>query len=132
MINYNGINTNIDSLLKDQGYSISSIESRIVNIISDNDKFFNIYCAIEGDVSDKKSCNLVYRFVKNFITDFVINNIIKDSDYDYIDIVDNIVYENISIFNSLNDELSCYGDKQIKFWEDDEDDLNSYYYSTRL
>lgn len=132
MINYNGIDTNIDEILEDQGYSIFSMEARVKDKISDSDGLFNIYCALEGDVADKRADKIVDKSIKEFISEFVIGNLSKNSEYDYMDIIDEIIEENISEFNSLNDELSCYGDKQLKIWEDDEKDLDSYYYSTRL
>lgn len=132
MINYNGINTNIDEILEDQGYSIPAMESRILNYISNKDKFFNIYFALEGDFSDKKAFIKINKVIESFISDYIIESLDINSEYDYMDTIIEIIENNISYFDSLNEELSYYEEKQRELWKADEDDLNNYYYSTRL
>jgi len=127
---------NLPKLLDDQGYNIDGlIETVIDNIADRQDKFPNIHYGLNGDVADDHAFNTVKEYVIDFIVDNVVDNstVEKDSEeYDIIDIILHIVDDNIDEFYDLDSSLDGYEERQAKIWKDDEDDLNRWWYRTRL
>lgn len=120
-------------LLNDQGYTIEDVYNQVISRISDPDRMFNIYCAIECDVSDRQSISIVQDYVERFVSELIVKDIVNfNPDHDYMDCISDFVDDNISKFNDLNSELEYYGDKQLREWKDEEDELNRYYWSTRI
>lgn len=134
MVVYNGVSTNLDEILLNQDYSISSMEEEIISRIKN--KFENIYYALEGDCSDENASDEVNECVKNFVSDCVIPNL-NNFDFNEEDVIDCIMtivddINNEDYFKDLNDQLESYTDRQYKIWEDDARDLESSYFNSQI
>lgn len=97
----------------------------VVKYATDRDRYFNISCAYDSDVSSNES----RKEVMNLIGEFVDDNIIDEltGEYDYTDETYDLIQDNLDDLKHIDDYFKDYGKKQNSIWQSERDELNREY-----
>lgn len=106
-------------------YDKRKIVDYTIDKIVKDDKFFNISCAYNSDVSTKDSRSEVKSEISNFVDDYIINEL--DGDYEFEDQVDEIMNSESSELKDIDDYFEYFGDLQSKQWSEEKDDQEREY-----
>ena len=107
-------------------YDKREIVNYVLDLILDKDRYFNIQCAYDSDVSSNYSIKEVKSKLLDYVSDMIINEL--DGDPEFEDQVYDIVSEDSSVLDEINDYFKSYGDKQLEIWNDERDSQNREYF----
>lgn len=106
-------------------YDKREIIDYVIKSIIDDDRYFNISCAYDSDVSTKDSVSDVKSKISDFVDDYIINEL--DGDYEFEDQVDEIMNSESSELKDIDDYFEYFGDLQSKQWSEEKDDQEREY-----
>lgn len=119
-------------LLGEQGYTYKSLYDYIIEKITDYNNYPGISLAYEDDSSRSDE---VEDFVKRFIIDYVapkIEELGHDYEYDYTDVFYDLLEENSSEIERLDNEFDDLVARQREEWDDEMNHLRRWYDSQRM
>ena len=93
-------------------YDRREITDYVINQIIDDERYFNIKCAYDSDVSTKDSVSDIKSKISKFVSTYIIDEL--DGDPDYEDQVDDIIYKNSDELKDIDDYFEYFGDLQSK------------------
>lgn len=100
------------------------VDYTIKRIIKD-ERYFNIKCAYDSDVSTKESISDVKSKISDFVNDYIIDEL--DGDYEYEDQVEELIDKNSDEIKDIDDYFEIYGDRQSSQWSEEKDDQEREY-----
>lgn len=106
-------------------YDKREIIDYVIKSITNDDRYFNISCAYNSDVSTKDSVSNVKSKISDFVDDYIINEL--DGDYEFEDQVDEIMDSESSELKDIDDYFEYFGDLQSKQWSEEKDDQEREY-----
>lgn len=128
---YIDLNSNvIEELdLKEDNYSDTydrrDIVDYVIKYATDRDRYFNISCAYDSDVSTSDSEKTVERLISEFVDDNIIDEL--TGEYDYTDETYDLIQDNLDDLKHIDDYFKDYGKKQNSIWQSEKDELNREY-----
>lgn len=106
-------------------YDRRDIVDYVIKYATDRDRYFNISCAYDSDVSTSDSKKTVERLISEFVDDDIIDEL--TGEYDYTDETYDLIQDNLDDLKHIDDYFKDYGKKQNSIWQSEKDELNREY-----